>query len=388
MPESDVVLERVKTRLADLSGLSVRPHTLNGASEADLGVDAVVSLGGAGAGSSSGPILITVANGTLGMDRIREAERQQRLVTALRGDDATVLLAAEWISPLAGSRLRAAEVSYLDLQGNASIRIPRPLIIIQTEGSRRAPAHLRRTGAGARSLAGDKALRLLRALIDVRPPYRAAQLPQVTQLSAPYVSRLLEVARDLGMVSRARGVITDVDWEALLRHRAALTPLLTPGRYSTYVDGATAEATARRLRDLVDRPVAVTGHVVARDLVPVALGGQLMIYVGRQGPDEDDTQARATVARQLRLLPKDRGGDVVLISASNDAALWGRTSVDGVPRVALSQLALDCLAGPGRLPAEGEALITRMQASDDWRLGTLDEWRDLAWGEISGGSRT
>lgn len=42
--------------------------------------------------------------------------------------------------------------------------------------------------------------------------------------------------------------------------------------------------------------------------------------------------------------------------------------VDDVPIVGLSQLVLDCLSGPGRLPAEGEALL-------EWMTNHEDEWR-------------
>jgi len=43
-------------------------------------------------------------------------------------------------------------------------------------------------------------------------------------------------------------------------------------------------------------------------------------------------------------------------------------AVDGIPHVALSQLVLDSLAGPGRMPAEGEAVLTYMSDhTNEWR---------------------
>jgi hypothetical protein len=46
--------------------------------------------------------------------------------------------------------------------------------------------------------------------------------------------------------------------------------------------------------------------------------------------------------------------------------------IDGVPHVALSQLAIDCLSGPGRMPAEGEAVLDYMvQTENSWRVNRL-----------------
>ena len=46
---------------------------------------------------------------------------------------------------------------------------------------------------------------------------------------------------------------------------------------------------------------------------------------------------------------------------------------DGVRSVSIAQAAIDCLTGPGRMPAEGEALLVWM--------------RQLTWGQTSLGSR-
>ena len=42
--------------------------------------------------------------------------------------------------------------------------------------------------------------------------------------------------------------------------------------------------------------------------------------------------------------------------------------VDGVPHVAYSQLVLDGLGGPGRMPSEAEAVLGYMSENEDsWR---------------------
>jgi Domain of unknown function (DUF1905)/Bacteriocin-protection, YdeI or OmpD-Associated len=52
-----------------------------------------------------------------------------------------------------------------------------------------------------------------------------------------------------------------------------------------------------------------------------------------------------------------------------DRVVWLQTSVDGGLRYAApSQVAVDCLSGNGRMPAEGEALL-------EWMLANESEWR-------------
>ena len=64
----------------------------------------------------------------------------------------------------------------------------------------------------------------------------------------------------------------------------------------------------------------------------------------------DDVSA---VARDLGLLPADEGANVALLTPF-DRVVWERTVVDaGVAYAAPSQVAVDCLTGPGRMPAEG-----------------------------------
>ena len=47
---------------------------------------------------------------------------------------------------------------------------------------------------------------------------------------------------------------------------------------------------------------------------------------------------------------------------------------DGLRYASPSQIAVDCLTGNGRMPAEGEALLTWMQHEEAaWRLSSLSE---------------
>jgi hypothetical protein len=115
--------------------------------------------------------------------------------------------------------------------------------------------------------------------------------------------------------------------------------------------------------------------VAAGKIAPLAVGGQLMIHVEASGDD-----ALRMLRRRLGLLPSESGADVLLLQSAGSEALLGRRIIDGIPYVALSQLVVDCLSGPGRLPAEGEKILQQLQSVDEatWRRRRLEDWT-LDW---------
>ena len=83
------------------------------------------------------------------------------------------------------------------------------------------------------------------------------------------------------------------------------------------------------------RQVAITGSFAAVRLAPVAAPALVVAYT-------DDVEI---VSRELRLLPADEGGNVVLLSPY-DPVVWDRNqSGEGLRYVAPSQTAIDCLTG-------------------------------------------
>ncbi len=73
-------------------------------------------------------------------------------------------------------------------------------------------------------------------------------------------------------------------------------------------------------------------------------------------------------ASELQLREVETGGNVV-VAEPFDEVVFDRTwTRDGVTFCSASQVAADLLTGPGRAPAEGEALIEWMKANEDaWR---------------------
>jgi hypothetical protein len=78
------------------------------------------------------------------------------------------------------------------------------------------------------------------------------------------------------------------------------------------------------------------------------------------------------LAAQLPIIEVESGADTVLIRPDNNLAM-SRPDDDGRLRFAApSQVAIDCLSGSGRMPAEGEALIDWMAANEHvWRLPSI-----------------
>jgi hypothetical protein len=198
-------------------------------------------------------------------------------------------------------------------------------------------------------------------LVDYAPPYRLKDLAAVSGLSEGYVSKLLDTLQDQALVDRSRrGAVERVDWPALLRAAAKGYAPTRTNLIGSFVAPAGAAALYRQLRDDAPAPpVMVTGSFAAAAVAPVAAPSQLMIY----------TESPAAVQKFGRLLPAERGANVLLLRDGDAAATVRPRLVDGgIAHVALSQLVMDCANGPGRLPEEGAAVLAWMQANERrWR---------------------
>lgn len=270
-----------------------------------------------------------------------------------------ILVIAPWLSDRTRERLREERINYLDLTGNAFLRLDNPTVFIETQGSRKDPAPLER---GKARLRGPKAGRLVRTLIDVRPPYGVRDLAAATDLTPGYVSRLLDTLDDEALIQRsAKRAVESVDIAALLRRWAESYDVFRANATTTCLAPAGAAQTIKPLAALEARTV-VTGSFAAVRLAPVAGPALLTLYC-------DDP---AALVDSLDLIPTDQGANVAVLRPF-DPVVWERTSVhEGVTFAAPSQVAIDCLTGNGRMPAEGEALLEWITANEDeWRLPKL-----------------
>jgi hypothetical protein len=321
---------------------------------ADGGVDAIISvedpLG------SRGRLVIEVRRAFAPRDVDAALDARKQLVRSLDPSSALVVV-APWLSPRTQTLLGDRGIGYVDLTGNALLRMSRPAFFIRSAGAPQNPRARRREGP---SLRGAVAGRVVRLLADVRPPYTATAIAGASGASIAQVSRLLAALDREALVERGpRGLVIDVSWGELLRRRAESYRLFRANAARGYISGAGPGAIADRLRIETDQYLAVTGSFAAAQRAPVAAPGQLTLYV----EDADRT------AENLELLPTERGADVVLLQPYDSGVVDRPETIDGLKVVAASQLTLDCLSGNGRMPSEGEALLTWMvEHESEWRI--------------------
>lgn len=274
-----------------------------------------------------------------------------------------ILVVAPWLSPRTRELLGAEGINYLDLTGNALVRLENPALFIQSQGADRDPSP---TPRGKARVRGPKAARLIRTLVDVRPPYGVRDLAEATGLAPGYISRLLDALDDDALVERTkRGRVESVDVAGLLRRWAKSYELFSSNDAQPYLGSRGARDALSRLADLsATGRTAITGSFAAVRLSPVAAPALLTVYC-------DDINA---VVNALDLIPADQGANVVLLRPF-DPIVWERTDEENDVRyVAPSQAAIDCLTGNGRMPAEGEALIQWLLENEQtWRLNSLSQ---------------
>jgi hypothetical protein len=271
-----------------------------------------------------------------------------------------ILAVSPWMSARSRELLAKDGINYIDLTGNALLKLENPALYISAVGAARNPQPMPRGQARVR---GPKAARLIRLLIDVRPPYGVSEIADVTGLTQGYVSRLLDALDQDALVERTRrGRVQDADMPGLLRRWAESYDVLKSNDASTFLAPRGARDALSQVAQLSGPSVAVTGSFAAVRLAPVAAPALLIGYC-------NEIEA---LANTLGLLPADEGANVVLLRAF-DPVVWERGTEDaGLRYVAPSQAAVDCLTGTGRMPAEGEALIAWMSENEPrWRLPSI-----------------
>ena len=270
----------------------------------------------------------------------------------LRG---TLVVVARYLSEGTRARLREGDVGYLDLTGNVRIVSPEPGLYIETQGASEDPSREERP---ARSLRGAKAGRIVRALIDRKQPPGVRELAAATKVDAGYVSRVLAFLDSEAVITRVgRGRLQGVDWPALLRRWAQEAPLESRGETRTYLEPRGLSALVTRLGKSDERYV-VTGGLVAAALAPTAPARLATVWVRDAG----------AASTRLGLRPAEAGANVLLIEPGDEGVFEGAAQREGVWYAAPSQVAADLLTSPGRGPAEGEELISWMQANEEkWR---------------------
>jgi hypothetical protein len=334
-------------------------ESADGSSEGpDAGADARIVLRGPSGTVST--IIVEEKQSVSPRTVLADLARRVRSARSM-GAHLPLLLVAPWLSGRTRDLLSDAEIGYIDMTGNALVRIDNPPFFLQTTGAERNPWPQER---GRARLRGAKATRLIRFLVDVRPPYGVQDLAIATSLTPGYVSRLIDTLYYEGMVEREpRGPVESVDISALMKRWAGSYDVLGSNESFTFISPGDPGKVLDMLAADPDRGTrnVITGSFAARRLAPVAAPSLLLLY----------SDAPALLGQELGLLPADHGGDVTLLRPF-DPVVFERTEIEkGLRFAATSQIAVDCLTGIGRMPAEGQALL-------DWMLSEEPAWRQAS----------
>ena len=275
-----------------------------------------------------------------------------------------LLFVAEYLNPRMRELLTQENISYIDLTGNVRIDIANPGIFIETMGAKTDP-HSRKSRS---NVGGSKAGAVIRVLADAAPPYSGVEIARSAKVDEGYVSRILETLRDEGLIDRESfGPVIRVNWPGLLRRRAQSVDLFRSKRTYRFVarQGGSALIELMKNRMPSGKPPTITGSFAAARSAPIAAPALLVVY----------TTTPRELSSGLDLLPAETGADVVLIQPDNDVVFERVSREGGIAWAAPSQVAIDCMAGSGRMPSEGEALISWMLEEESrWRFRSIPDF--------------
>ena len=265
-----------------------------------------------------------------------------------------LVVVAPYLSRSVRQVLEERGASYADQTVNTRVVLDEPGLFILTAGADANPWPDKRQ----LSLRGIKAGRIVQTLAARRLPVGVRELAELAGTDPGYVSRLLGMLDSEAIVERtSRGQVEQVDWRRLLGQWSEDNPLVSRSEATTWLAPRGLKSVLERLAS-ADFPYLLTGSAAASRVALVAPTRLLSVYV--------DDPRRAAEALGLRLT--DAGANVILLQPEDDAIYAGGTEVEGLRQASLPMIVADLLTGPGRSPAEAEALMNWMDDHEEvWR---------------------
>ena len=268
-----------------------------------------------------------------------------------------LLVVAPWLSVQTREVLARAGLSYVDAAGSLHLDVRDPAIFIHLDGAARDPAPPLH---GLRSLRGRGSGRALRALLDFAWPVDRTgirELAAASGASAATLSRVVGLLEDDDLVGLDdKRTIERIDRSATIRRWARDYPPRGSDA-AMFLEPRGFDALERKLLATRARYVCTGGWGLSRrDVGLVAPPRVATLWVDEPGQ----------FAEELALTLAERGGNVLLRRAWDDVVFdreWsGVSQSESTIRVAAAaQVAVDLLTGPGRDPAQGEALLAWME---------------------------
>lgn len=267
------------------------------------------------------------------------------------------LVISRYLSPSVRKELERRDISYVDATGNVRIAAARPALFLNDRGAERDP--WRPPGRPRGTLNGPPAARVVRALADFRPPQTARELVARSGASTGAVYRVLDFLDGEALLTRGpRGTIDTVRWRPLLEAWSRDYSFQRDSEVASFLIPRGLPDLLSRLTELDDGAYAVTGSLAAQQWAPYAPARLAMLY----------TLDTAALVERLDLRAVDGGANVLVAAPTSDSAFARTRTIDGITYCAPSQVAVDLLTGPGRSPAEAQALLDWMESNEPaWR---------------------
>jgi hypothetical protein len=263
---------------------------------------------------------------------------------------------ARYLSPRAREALARSDLSYMDATGNLSVHLDDPALALQSSGMDRDP--WRAPERPTNSLRGLPAARVVRTLVERRPPWRVRELADVSAASLGSTARTVDFLERETLLQRdEQKRIVEVDWTGLLERWAA-DYAIDRRRRTAWRFAPRGAASVEPIAASLNSSYAISGSLAARRVAPYAEPRLALLYV------EDLSDASAA----LDLAEAPDANNVLLVEPRDDLPFVRTSVIDDGRYAALGQVAVDLLVGPGRMPAEGQALIQWMRDNEkEWR---------------------
>ena len=308
------------------------------------------------AGSSRAPRLrITSKEGRSRELLVSPLARPDPRIARQLPKDRPLLVAARYLSRGVQEVIAGEGASYVDQTGNVRLVLDEPGLFVAANGAVSNPWPEERRF----TLRGTKAGRLVCALASTTLPIGVRELAAAADTDPGYVSRLLGMLDREAIVDRtARGQVERVDWRKLLLRWSDEAPLESRTTASTWFAPRGMKGLWDGLRSAAF-PYIVTGSAAAAGIAPVAPTRLASVYI-----EDAESAAKALGLRATA----GAGTNVVLLQPEDGSLFDHADDRDGLRLARLPVAVADLLSGPGRSPAEAEALM-------DWMAEHEEVWR-------------
>lgn len=276
------------------------------------------------------------------------------------------MIVARYISKSAQDWLRTNQVSYADSTGNFMLISPSTSTFLMSDSGAKSDPW-RGAGRPRNTLKGDSAARVVRAILDKRPPFSIPQIISLAETSSGVTYRVIDYLERENLLStekkvidgKTKRIVIRVDWQKILTTWSNDYSYQKDNSVQNYIEPRGIEEVLRKLKKVNPDEYVITGSVAANRLAPYAPSKQINLYA--RYPSELD--------KILGLRPVQTGANVQIASTSLDVVYERTTKLNGLSYACPSQVAVDLLSGSGRNPSEGEALMEWMDENrEGWQI--------------------